>query len=248
MFRETVRSFRQRDEAAPGSPTGPAAEAAGFLACGSSEELEAAPPRGVWRPRTSLSRPAHRLSFTRAADPLTGSSDGVSEEVSAPQPFERAGRLERAQRSNGRGCRHSHRQGEEAPYLSETGRHRHGCRNDLRASDDESPSAQSVRGSRGMLPLTGTSGMSEVQLNVRFSMFDWYCASRLAATRFSLYRDSSNIYSGSEEQLWSRGFPFSIRLLLLRWYLAPRRELTEAHAGLSPASAPFSSSGAERSS
>ena len=137
-----------------------------------------APPRGVWRPRTSLSRPAHRLSFTRAADPLTGSSDGVSEEVSAPQPFERAGRLERAQRSNGRGCRHSHRHGEEAPNFSETGRHRNGCRNDLRASDDESPSAQSVRGSRGMMPLTGTSGMSEVQLNVRFSMFDWYCASR----------------------------------------------------------------------
>jgi hypothetical protein len=137
-----------------------------------------APPRGVWRPRTSLSRPAHRLSFTRAVDPLTGSSNGVSEGVSAPQTFVRAGRLERAERSKCRGCRHSHRQGEEAPNLSETCRHRHGCRNDLRASDDESPSAQSVRGSRGMMPLTGTSGMSEVQLNVRFSMFDWYCASR----------------------------------------------------------------------
>ena len=37
MFRETVRSFRQRDEAAPGSPTGPAAEAAGFLVCESSK-------------------------------------------------------------------------------------------------------------------------------------------------------------------------------------------------------------------
>ena len=40
MFRETVRSLCQRDEAAPGSPTGPTAEAAGFLVCESSEELD----------------------------------------------------------------------------------------------------------------------------------------------------------------------------------------------------------------
>ena len=40
MFRETVRSLCQRDKAAPGSPTGPAAEAAGFFVCESSEELD----------------------------------------------------------------------------------------------------------------------------------------------------------------------------------------------------------------
>ena len=40
MFRETVRSFRQRDEASPGSPTGPTAEAASFFVCESSEELD----------------------------------------------------------------------------------------------------------------------------------------------------------------------------------------------------------------
>ena len=137
----------------------------------SSTARRLAAPHQLISARSTFFVRARRLS-------LAGSSDGVNEGVSTPQPFVRAGYLERAQRLNGRGCRHSHRQGEEAPNFSETGRHRRGCSYDLRASDDKSPSAPLVRGSRGTVPLTDTSGMSEVKLNVRCSMFDWYCASR----------------------------------------------------------------------